>query len=126
VEKSVASITRFSKKDAETYRKVYLEFKEMCDECLIPQTYRPASPPLELLTMLNDKPLGQKILEISEKSPREIIEECRFETEPLKALLLYLTSMWGINPDSTGVGYLPISSRLNSSMVHCEAAPSAM
>ena len=79
VEKSVESITRFSKKDAEIYRKVYLEFKEMCDECLVPQTYRPASPPLELLTMLNDKPLGRKILEISEKSPREIIEEGGFE-----------------------------------------------
>jgi len=120
VEKSVESITRFSKKDAEIYRKVYLEFKEMCDECLVPQTYRPASPPLELLTMLNDKPLGRKILEISEKSPREIIEECGFETEPLKALLLYLTSMWGIHPDSTGVGYLVplyVYRMLNSSLI---------
>jgi phytoene dehydrogenase-like protein len=104
VEKSVASITKFSAKDAEIYREVYTEFEEMCDECLIPQTYRPAMPPLELLTMLNDKPLGQKILEISEKSPREIIEECGFETEALKARS-YLTSM-GDQPNTTGVGYL--------------------
>src|SRR3972149_5346002 len=92
----------------------------MCVEWLVPQTYRPASPPLELLTMLNDKPLGRKILEISEKSPREIIEECGFETEPLKALLLYLTSMWGIHPDSTGVGYLVplyVYRMLNSSLI---------
>ena len=120
VEKSVVSITKFSAKDAAIYRKVYSEFEEMCNECLVPQTYRPAMPPLELLTMLNDKPLGQKILEISEKSPREIIEECGFETEALKALLLYLTSMWGINPNTTGVGYLVplyICRMLNSSLI---------
>ncbi len=120
VEISVASIAGFSAKDAAAWRRVYAEFKEMCDECLIPQTYRPATPPLELLTMLNDKPVGQRILEISEKSPREIIEECGFETEPLKALLLYLTSMWGINPETTGVGYLVplyICRMLNASLI---------
>ncbi len=131
VEKSVASIALFSKKDADKYRKVFLEFKEMCDDCLVPQTYRPVLPPLELLTMLNDKPIGQKILEISEKSPREIIEECGFETDALKALLLYLTSMWGISPETTGVGYLVplyIYRMLNASLIRggSHRLPSAM
>ncbi len=120
VEKSVASIAAFSKKDAETFRKVYLKFKEMCDDCLVPQTYRLAMAPLDLVTLMNRLPLGEEILEISEKTPREIIEGCGFETEPLKALLLYLTSMWGIDPEVSGVGYLVplyIYRMLNASLI---------
>ncbi len=120
VEKSAASIAQFSKKDAETFRKVYLKFKEMCDECLVPQTYRLAMAPLDLVTMMSSQPLGEEILEISEKSPREIIEGCGFESEPLKALLLYLTTMWGIDPEVSGVGYLVplyIYRMLNASLI---------
>ncbi len=120
VEKSVASISGFSQKDASIFRKMYKEFSDMCNECLVPQTYRPAVAPLDLINIMNNNPLGEKILGISEKSPREIIEECGFETEPLKALLLYLTSMWGIDPDVSGVGYLVplyVCRMLNASLV---------
>ncbi len=120
VEKNVASISRFSKKDAEKFRKVYKEFSDMCEECLVPQTYRPVLPPLDLLSIMDKKPLGKRILELSEKTPREIIEECNFETESLKALLLYLTTMWGIDPNVSGVGYLVplyIIRMLNASLI---------
>ncbi len=106
VDKTVASISRFSQKDADTFRNVYTEFEEMVNECLIPQTYRPAIPALDIFTLLGDKPMGKRILELSEKTPLEIIEECGFENDMLKAALLYLTVMWGIDPEMNGVGYL--------------------
>jgi len=120
VEKSAHSISQFSEKDAATFTKIYAKFKEMCDECLVPQTYRLPMAPLDLLTVMNKLPLGEEILEISEKTPREIIENCGFDSEPLKALLLYLTTMWGIDPDCSGVGYLVplyICRMLSSSLI---------
>jgi phytoene dehydrogenase-like protein len=106
VEKSMKSIARFSPKDAETFGRVYGEFEQMVNECLIPQTYRPAIPALDVFTLLGDKPAGKRILELSEKTPREIIEACGFENDLLKTALMYLTAMWGIDPEISGVGYL--------------------
>lgn len=106
VKKTAASIAKFSQRDAEKFIKVYADFEAMVNQCLVPQTYRPAVPALELFEMLSTKDIGKKILDISEQSPLEIIEGCGFETELLKAGLLYLTTMWGIDPEVTGVGYL--------------------
>ena len=81
----------------------------MVDEIIIPQTYRPSIPPLELVHLVTDKELGRKLMEISEKTPKEIIDEYGFESEILKAALLYPTTMWGINPEVPGVGFfLPL------------------
>lgn len=106
VSKSAASISRFSRKDADLFVNVYDEFEAVVNQCLVPQTYRPSLPPMELVELLQEKEIGRKVIELSEKTPREIIEGCGFETDLLKTALLYLTTMWGIDPDVTGVGYL--------------------
>ncbi|MBF7083012.1 NAD(P)/FAD-dependent oxidoreductase [Desulfallas sp. Bu1-1] len=105
-EKSARSIARFSSKDADKFKKIYAEFTELFDECIGPQTYRPTLPPLEMLDLVGNKPIGKRLFELSEKTPWEIINECGFESETLKAALLYLTTMWGINPEVSGVGFL--------------------
>ncbi len=106
VDKSAQSIARFSQKDANTFRSVYEEFEQMVNECLIPQTYRPAIPAFDLINLLNNNTLGKRIIELSEKTPKRIIDECGFENDLLKAGLLYLTAMWGIDPEAGGIGYL--------------------
>jgi len=119
-EKSGQSIARFSQQDKETFIRVYNEFKALTDEILVPQTYRPALPALEVVHLLGSKPLGQKLLDLSEKTPREIIEGCGFKSELLKAALLYMTTMWGIDPEVSGVGYLVplyIVRMLNSALI---------
>lgn len=119
-EKSARSIARFSAKDAEKFKKTYAEFTELVEECIVPQTYRPTVGPLEMVHLIGTHEIGKKLLELSEKTPREIITECGFESEVLKAALLYLTTMWGIGPDVSGVGYLVplyIVRMLNSAMI---------
>jgi phytoene dehydrogenase-like protein len=106
LERSVKSIEKFSTKDAKRFKEVYLECKELCDECLIPATYAHPTPPLDYVNMLNQSEIGKKVLEISEKSPKEIIDEWGFENEYLNTILLHLACMWGLDPSLTGVGYM--------------------
>jgi phytoene dehydrogenase-like protein len=106
IDRSVKSLERISSKDAVRFREVWTECKRLSDECLIPATYAPPVPPLDYIEMLNKSDVGRSILAISEKSPRKIVDDWGFENEHLNALLLHLVCMWGLDPDSTGVGYL--------------------
>lgn len=119
-ERTAASIARWSTNDAEKFKEMYAEFVELVDEIIIPQTYRPSIAPLDLVHLVTDKEQGRKLMEISEKTPKEIIEEYGFESEILKAALLYPTTMWGINPEVPGVGFflpLYIVRMLNSALI---------
>jgi len=104
--KSTKSIATFFEKDAEAFQKMYGEFKEFCDEILIPATYVPAIPGFENLALLNSTPLGQRLAELSEKTPEEIIDHYGFVNERVRAAMLYLATIWGLKPDDTSVGYL--------------------
>jgi len=105
VEKSCDSIARFSKKDADAYRRIYEEAKVLTEEFLAPATYAPAIPALDALVMMQTQEVGRKVHEYSEKSPIQVVNEV-FENERVKALMLYLLCMWGLDPNQTGVGYL--------------------
>jgi len=106
--KSAESISQFSKKDGEAFEKMYDEFKQMADECLIPATYVPPLPALDNIELLNRTELGRRVAEISEMSPMEIIDSYGFENPQVKAALLYLATVWGIHPDSRSTGYLSV------------------
>jgi phytoene dehydrogenase-like protein len=105
LEKSCESISKFSKKDAQTYRDIYLKFKELVDEFIAPATYAPPVPALEQIPKLEKSPIGKEIMEYSEKSPKTIVYDL-FENEYVKALMLYISCMWGLDPEQEGVGYL--------------------
>lgn len=106
LERSVASIARFSKKDAERYREIYLAYKEIADEYLIPSTYGRPVGSAQLAATYMESELGQRILKVSEMTPAEICESWGFETPELSALLLYLICMWGIDPKESNSSYL--------------------
>ena len=109
LERSAQSIERFSAKDAVRYRQVMGEWQAMVDEVLIPATYTLPVAPLDQVDMFSQVPIGARLLELSEQTPIEIIEECGFESEVLKTLLLELGCMWGIEPEVTGLGFfLPL------------------
>jgi phytoene dehydrogenase-like protein len=120
IEKSAKSIERFSAKDAARYREVMPEWKQITDEIIIPSTYVLPVAPLDLVTMYQGSDIGKKMLDLTEKTPVEIIEECGFENEYLKTALLYLACMWGIDPELTGVGFmvpLIVNRMLNAAIV---------
>ena len=44
-------------------------------------------------------------MELTEKTPKEFVDEL-FESDKVKALMLYVICMWGMDPMQSGVGYL--------------------
>jgi phytoene dehydrogenase-like protein len=106
LEKSVESINRFSAKDAKRFREVYLEYKAMSDEILIPSTYAKPLAPTDIAEGYMKSEIGKKLLHISEMTPKEICDSWGFETKELSALLLYVVCMWGIDPEDTNSSYL--------------------
>jgi len=120
LERSVESIKRFSSRDAERFRDVYLESRELAFEAIIPLTYTLPVPTLDFAEMLQQSDIGKKILDIGEKTPREIVDEWGFENPLLQTLVLHLICMWGLEPDVTGVGYLAplyLNRMLNMSLI---------
>ncbi|MBI3678046.1 MAG: NAD(P)/FAD-dependent oxidoreductase [Proteobacteria bacterium] len=106
LERSVQSIRRFSAKDAERFREVYLSYKEIADAYLIPSTYGRPVGSAQLAATYMESELGKRILEITEMTPAEICASWGFETPGLSALLLYLICMWGIDPKESNSSYL--------------------
>ncbi len=88
-EKTGKSIEKFSKKDSETYLKMYKEYLKIVEDIIIPYTFAPPIPPVEQIDLLSRTETGQKFIEITEMTPLEIVEE-NFEDERVKALFLFL------------------------------------
>ncbi|MBI2061093.1 MAG: NAD(P)/FAD-dependent oxidoreductase [Nitrospirae bacterium] len=107
VKKSQESIARLSAKDAEAYGRLHDEFQRMCDAFLIPATYAPPVEPLEQVELLqNADQLGKVIADISECSPLEVINRYKFSDRRVKAGVLYLASMFGLDPEESGMGFM--------------------
>lgn len=105
-EKSAESVASISPEDKPKFLKLYGDIKEVCDKCLIPQTYVTPSPPAELAMLLSESEVGKKVLDWSEMSPLQIVEQYEIKDERVKAALIYLGCKWGIEPDLVGIGYM--------------------
>jgi len=105
LDKTCESIAKFSKKDADTYREVSHRYKEYVQYFVAPATYYPAAPLLESVTKMQETDIGRELFELTERSPKDIVEEL-FEDEYVKTLMLYIAGLWGLEYDVTGVGYL--------------------
>jgi phytoene dehydrogenase-like protein len=52
--------------------------------------------------------LGRELLELNERSPWDLITST-FENDRVRALLLYVSCMWGLDPKETGIGlFVPL------------------
>jgi len=105
VNKSCESIARYSRHDAETYREIYHKYQKYMDEFIAAATYVKPMPAMEQLINLQKDEVGRELLELSEKSPKELVDGL-FENEHVKTLMLYLTCHWGLEYDLTGLGFL--------------------
>ncbi|MDH5695137.1 MAG: NAD(P)/FAD-dependent oxidoreductase [Dehalococcoidia bacterium] len=105
VEKTCQSIAQFSKHDAEAYRNLYHLSHRLVDEFIAPATYVPPVPALDQMVRLQQLEVGRELAEYSEKTPKEIVDEF-FEDEHVKALMLYVTTQWGLGYDDSAMGYL--------------------
>ncbi|MDY6973776.1 MAG: NAD(P)/FAD-dependent oxidoreductase [Thermodesulfobacteriota bacterium] len=105
VEKTCKSFEKFSKKDAEAYRSFCLRAQKMMDEFIAPATYVQPIPALDQLPKLAKAEWNQEMNELTEKTPKEFVDGM-FETDKIRALMLYVICMWGMDPNQSGVGYL--------------------
>jgi len=105
VERSCASIAKFSKKDADSYRDMQRHFDELMKNILGPQTYVPmeAAPLMAAKADLTE--LGRALAEYTEKTPEEIVCEL-FENEQVRTLMLYMACHWGLDYSQSGVSYM--------------------
>jgi phytoene dehydrogenase-like protein len=105
VEKSCASIAKFSEKDAEAYRRIYHKYNQYMEEFIGPATYHEAIPALEQVVKLQSTDIGQEISELTEHTPQDIVDGL-FEHDKVRTLFLYLACMWGLEHNMEGLGYL--------------------
>lgn len=96
----------YSAADAKNYARMYSDFKEFSEKILMPFTYVPAIPALEQVMALESASddAGKRFSEISEMTPVEILDHYGI-SDPLKAKIYNLFSMWGLS-NYDGIGFL--------------------
>jgi len=108
VEDTRDSIMRYSVKDGIAFGKLMRTYRHIVDEIIAPLTYLPAISPTDLGIILDKTDVGRELWDIAEQSPYEIITSV-FENDRVRALMLYVTCMWGLDPKETGVGlFVPL------------------
>ncbi len=104
-ERSAASIARFSKRDAESFLNLAAITEEAMDVFLAPASYVNPLPSLEQAAKLELHPATKWDDELTGYTPKQIINSW-FENDRVRALFLYLATMWGLDYDLEGLGYL--------------------
>jgi phytoene dehydrogenase-like protein len=104
IEDTKDSISKFSFKDAVNFGKVMRGWQRIVDEIVAPATYVPPMSPIEMTMALQKTKVGHEMLELVEQSPLEIINNT-FENDRVRALMLYASCMWGLDPRETGIGF---------------------
>jgi len=98
-------IALHSEEDARRYGKLMRTWHRAVDEILAPGTYLPSLSPIDMAEALEATPLGRELLRLTESSPLEILEDA-FDNERVRAVLLYLSCMWGLDPVESGLGFM--------------------
>jgi phytoene dehydrogenase-like protein len=99
------SLSKYSFKDATTFGRVIRDWRRIVDEIIAPATYFPPMAPIEITMAMQRTKVGQQMLELGELSPLQLITET-FEHDKVRALLLYASCMWGLDPRETGLGFM--------------------
>lgn len=105
-QKTAESIERIAPNEKEKFLRFYEDIQEACEKCLLPATYASPIPPAEYASMLTQSEIGKRVLEWSEMSPLEMLEQYEIKDDRVKGALLYLGCKWGIEPDLVGIGYM--------------------
>ncbi len=108
VEDTKDSISKLSTRDAVSFGKLMRSWRRIVSEIIGPATFVPPMPPLDLIMGMQRTRTGNEMLELVERSPLDIITDS-FENERVRALMLYVCCMWGLDPRETGIGmFVPL------------------
>lgn len=112
-EKTIKSISSFSKKDAETYRDLLRRFRLMNERIITPESYSPPIPWEEKKAILQKSELGREYLAISEKSPTDLARDF-FESDQMRAMMIFIVTTRMFLADEPGLGYNLASAMVGS------------
>jgi phytoene dehydrogenase-like protein len=120
IEDTKDSILKFSFKDAVAFGKLMRTWRRIVDDILGPGTYIPPMDPLDISIAMQRTKVGRELLELVEQSPLQIITD-HFENDQVRALLLYISCMWGLDPRETGVGmFVALMLERGANKCYCE------
>jgi phytoene dehydrogenase-like protein len=94
LEETIASVARFSGKDAATFREWNRKAEEITRRVLLPERYSEPLPKAERERLLARTATGRDFLTITERQPLDVVEEL-FENEHVKLLFLFKVSLFG-------------------------------
>jgi phytoene dehydrogenase-like protein len=94
LEETVASIARFSRKDAATFREWNRRAEEMTARILLPERFSAPLPQTEREALLGQTTLGRDFLDVTRRQPLDLVDEL-FENEHVKLLFLFKVSLFG-------------------------------
>lgn len=94
LEETCASIARFSRKDADTFREWNAKADRISDWIFLPERYSEPLSEAERDELLSRSSLGRDFLQIIDRQPLDAVNEL-FENEMVKLLLLFKLSLFG-------------------------------
>jgi phytoene dehydrogenase-like protein len=115
VDRSVDAIRALSEPDAKTYEELFTEYREIVSRIDAPLRFSPPLPAGEQRERLDRSRLGRRYLELADRSALDLVLDA-FDSEPLRALILFNVSVRGYLPniDVPGTGYCTILALVNS------------
>jgi phytoene dehydrogenase-like protein len=105
IQKTAKSIARFSTNDAQRYVEVMEDWYTIVNEALIPATYSLPIPMLDMVVSYQQSEVGEVVDEMAEETFIETLEGCGFENDLVNAALMYLGTMYGMDPEG-GLGFM--------------------
>ncbi len=105
IDETARSIAKFSTNDAEAYSEVARDWYTIVEEALVPATFTPPMAMLDMVMSYEDSDVGRMVNEMAEETFLDTLDAAGFENDLLKTAILYLGTMYGMDPDG-GLGFL--------------------
>lgn len=94
LDRTLASISRFSPKDAQTFKEWNVRAQRITHEIFLKERFAEPLPEAERREVLSKSAMGRDFLELIQKQPLETVNEL-FEDERLRVLFLFKLSLFG-------------------------------
>jgi phytoene dehydrogenase-like protein len=109
LEETLASVARFSKKDAQTFREWNRKAEEITRRIFLPERYAEPLPQAEREALLGKSAMGRDFLAVTRRQPFDVVKEL-FENEHVQLLFLFKVSLFGTWLVDTLSGTSPMGS----------------
>src|SRR5216683_3241684 len=104
IAKTIASLARFSRRDADTLRRWHDEFVPIVQNILAPESRSPPLPPAERRALLAKSAAGRRLMEVSALSPLQFVAQ-EFEHPAIQAGLLFFNGLREVDLRLPGFGH---------------------